>query len=281
MAQDAQEVRHAIRLRRAGGASSPTTFGIPPRATRSRSTARWSPNTRCASAKSWCCSATRDMPDIPGEEVREPAFGMRAYSVLEMFAEDLKREQFTFADNMSVLLTHLSRGHPQQPAAASVLQGHEGAARAPGPRIPQARRRDLHLAHLLSRPAGGAEAAARRARLDPQPAPHHRGHRRDRAACAPHRADRRACPHPHGAADLRRPVAKAACSRCCASATAGTSPSTRASSATPRARCASSTSIRASSRSSARTPPRRSASISRPASASCSSPRPTRAPMCA
>src|SRR5690606_33500309 len=32
----------------------------------------------------------------------------RAWSVPEMFAEDLKREQYTFADNMSVLLTHLS-----------------------------------------------------------------------------------------------------------------------------------------------------------------------------
>ncbi len=50
----------------------------------------------------------RAPPDIPGEEVREPAFGMRAYSVPEMFSEDLKREQFAFADNMSVLLTHLS-----------------------------------------------------------------------------------------------------------------------------------------------------------------------------
>jgi flagellar biosynthesis protein FlhA len=47
-------------------------------------------------------------PDIPGEEVREPAFGMRAYSVPETFADDLKREGFTFADNLSVLLTHLS-----------------------------------------------------------------------------------------------------------------------------------------------------------------------------
>ncbi|CAN7228478.1 flagellar biosynthesis protein FlhA [Aminobacter sp. LjRoot7] len=51
---------------------------------------------------------SRELPDIPGEEVREPAFGMRAFSVLDSFAEDLKREQFTFADNMSVLLTHLS-----------------------------------------------------------------------------------------------------------------------------------------------------------------------------
>jgi len=50
----------------------------------------------------------RDVPDIPGEDVREPAFGMRAYSVMEAFAEDLKRENFTYADNMSVLLTHLS-----------------------------------------------------------------------------------------------------------------------------------------------------------------------------
>jgi flagellar biosynthesis protein FlhA len=50
----------------------------------------------------------RDLPEIPGEEVREPAFGMRAYSVPEMFAEDLKREQYAYADNMSVLLTHLS-----------------------------------------------------------------------------------------------------------------------------------------------------------------------------
>ena len=47
-------------------------------------------------------------PEIPGEEVRDPAFGMRAWSVHEMFAEDLKRDGYTFADNMSVLLTHLS-----------------------------------------------------------------------------------------------------------------------------------------------------------------------------
>jgi flagellar biosynthesis protein FlhA len=48
------------------------------------------------------------VPEIPGEEIREPAFGMRAYSVPETFAEDLKREQHAYADNMSVLLTHLS-----------------------------------------------------------------------------------------------------------------------------------------------------------------------------
>jgi len=48
------------------------------------------------------------VPDVPGEEVREPAFGMRAFSASETFSEDLKRDRFTFADNLSVLLTHLS-----------------------------------------------------------------------------------------------------------------------------------------------------------------------------
>jgi len=48
------------------------------------------------------------LPAIPGEEVREPAFGMRAYSVSDTFGEDLKRDRLTFADNLSVLLTHLS-----------------------------------------------------------------------------------------------------------------------------------------------------------------------------
>ncbi len=47
-------------------------------------------------------------PDMPGEEVREPAFGMRAYSVPETFSEELKRDNFAIADNLSVLLTHLS-----------------------------------------------------------------------------------------------------------------------------------------------------------------------------
>ncbi|WP_163267326.1 flagellar biosynthesis protein FlhA [Chelativorans alearense] len=47
-------------------------------------------------------------PDLPGEEVKEPAFGLRAYSVSDMFAEELKNKQLAYADNMSVLLTHLS-----------------------------------------------------------------------------------------------------------------------------------------------------------------------------
>nr|WP_316652395.1 flagellar biosynthesis protein FlhA [uncultured Gellertiella sp.] len=47
-------------------------------------------------------------PSVPGDEIREPAFGMPAVSVLEAFAEDLKREGFHPIDNVSVVLTHVS-----------------------------------------------------------------------------------------------------------------------------------------------------------------------------
>ncbi|WP_137135689.1 flagellar biosynthesis protein FlhA [Rhizobium sp. FKY42] len=47
-------------------------------------------------------------PSIPGDEIREPAFGMPAMSILETFAEDLKREGFHPIDNVSVVLTHMS-----------------------------------------------------------------------------------------------------------------------------------------------------------------------------
>ncbi|MEY9631100.1 flagellar biosynthesis protein FlhA [Sinorhizobium fredii] len=50
----------------------------------------------------------RRRPSVPGDEIREPAFGMPALSILETFTEDLKREGFHPIDNVSVVLTHLS-----------------------------------------------------------------------------------------------------------------------------------------------------------------------------
>ncbi|WP_337266116.1 flagellar biosynthesis protein FlhA [Oryzifoliimicrobium ureilyticus] len=47
-------------------------------------------------------------PSVPGDEIREPAFGMPAMSILEAFAEDVKREGFQPIDNVSVVLTHMS-----------------------------------------------------------------------------------------------------------------------------------------------------------------------------
>lgn len=47
-------------------------------------------------------------PNLPGEEVREPAFGMRAFATSETFRSELAREGYMAVDNLSVLLTHLS-----------------------------------------------------------------------------------------------------------------------------------------------------------------------------
>jgi flagellar biosynthesis protein FlhA len=47
-------------------------------------------------------------PDVPGDEVREPAFGMKAMSISEAFLQDVRRQGFNTVDSISVLLTHLS-----------------------------------------------------------------------------------------------------------------------------------------------------------------------------
>jgi flagellar biosynthesis protein FlhA len=47
------------------------------------------------------------VPDVPFDEGREPAFGMKAVWISEMFANNVKREGFNPIDPMSVMLTHL------------------------------------------------------------------------------------------------------------------------------------------------------------------------------
>jgi flagellar biosynthesis protein FlhA len=47
-------------------------------------------------------------PDVPCDETREPAFGMKAVWIPDMFAGSLKRDGFIPVDNTSVLLTHLA-----------------------------------------------------------------------------------------------------------------------------------------------------------------------------
>lgn len=46
-------------------------------------------------------------PDVPGDETREPAFGMKALWIPEALAAGVKRDGFTPIDPMTVLLTHL------------------------------------------------------------------------------------------------------------------------------------------------------------------------------
>lgn len=47
-------------------------------------------------------------PDVPGDETREPAFGMKSLWTSEHFADEIKKQGFTTVDTMSVMLTHLS-----------------------------------------------------------------------------------------------------------------------------------------------------------------------------
>ena len=47
-------------------------------------------------------------PDLPGDEVKEPAFGMKSVWISAAFANDLKTQNFIPIDNISVILTHLS-----------------------------------------------------------------------------------------------------------------------------------------------------------------------------
>ncbi|OYW36327.1 MAG: EscV/YscV/HrcV family type III secretion system export apparatus protein, partial [Azorhizobium sp. 12-66-6] len=47
-------------------------------------------------------------PDVPGDEVREPAFGMNAMWIPEAYVGEVKREGFAPVDNLTVILTHVS-----------------------------------------------------------------------------------------------------------------------------------------------------------------------------
>jgi len=47
-------------------------------------------------------------PNVPGDEVREPAFGMKAMSISQAYLNEVKRQGFKPIDPVSVLLTHLS-----------------------------------------------------------------------------------------------------------------------------------------------------------------------------
>ncbi|MCA0432946.1 MAG: flagellar biosynthesis protein FlhA [Proteobacteria bacterium] len=53
-------------------------------------------------------TAGKSRPDIPGDDVKEPAFGLDALWVPDMFAEEVRNAGYSAFDPMSVMLTHLS-----------------------------------------------------------------------------------------------------------------------------------------------------------------------------
>ena len=47
-------------------------------------------------------------PDVPGEMVREPAFGLKAMWIPQTYDAEIRREGFVGVNNLSVMLTHIS-----------------------------------------------------------------------------------------------------------------------------------------------------------------------------
>lgn len=53
-------------------------------------------------------TAGKPKPDVPGDDAREPAFGLEAMWVPDMFVSELKSAGYSAFDPVSVMLTHLS-----------------------------------------------------------------------------------------------------------------------------------------------------------------------------
>ena len=140
--------------------------------------------------------------ELPGEHVREPAFGLPATWIDESLREEAAFRGYTIVDPATVLTTHLteilkenmadllSYGEVQK-LLKDLLGRREEAGRRPDPV-------GGHRQHRAARAAG----AAARAGLDPRPADHPGGHRRGRAAHQLDHQPGRAGPRPAGPADL-------------------------------------------------------------------------------
>ncbi len=203
--QDATLVRAAVRLHRAGDQADGRSRHSPQALSDQDSRHR-----RCERGTAHRRRADRDRrrPTSRRARRRDARAGLRHEGHVGVGGFQQHRQAGRIrAGRPYVGAAHASaRGHPQQPGSAAVLQGHAHAARTSRAGVPPPDRGDDPIAALLLRSAGGAQAAAGRAHLRPQPASGARGHRRGGAARAPCRAARRARAHAHGAADLRRSV---------------------------------------------------------------------------
>ena len=207
-------------------------------------------------------------PDVPGQEVREPAFGMKAMWISEAFAGEVKRQNFQTVDTLSMLLTHLSeviRNNLSQLLSYKDMRALLDRLEPEYKRLIDdmcPRRFPIRGCRRCSSCCSASASRSATCTSSSRPSP-----RSCRMSAAPSRS-----PNMSACAWRSRSAAtwpRTAPSRCCASATAGISPSTRASSATARARWPSSNSTRAWSSSSATRLRQRSASAWTRATASC------------
>ena len=140
--------------------------------------------------------------ELPGEHVREPAFGLPATWIDESPARrgGVPRLHHGRSGDGA---DHAPDRDPQgQHAGPAVVRRGAEAAEGPHGRREEAGRGPDPVGRHRQHGAAGAAGAAARAGLDPRPADHPRRHRRGRAA---HRLDRqpgRAGPRPARPADL-------------------------------------------------------------------------------
>ena len=143
---------------------------------------------------------------LPGEETREPTFGLpasvdrphhaRGSHVPRLYGGRSRHRDHHPSD----------RGHQGQHGGPPVLRRDAEAAGRPAQGAAEAGRRPGAEPDLGERhPARAAEPAGR-AHLDPRPADHPRRHRRGHRLHPEYRADHRACAHPPRPPDQPRPI---------------------------------------------------------------------------
>jgi flagellar biosynthesis protein FlhA len=194
-------------------------------------------------------------PDVPGDAVREPAFGMKAMWIPDSYATEVRREGYTPIDNLSAMLTHLSeviRNNLTQ------LLSYKDV-RVLLDRLDPEYKRLLEEICPSQISYSGLQAVLKALLAERVSIRNlHRSPRSRRMSAARRRSPSMSACARHSRSAATSPTARS--STCCGSATAGISHSTKASSATPRATSPNSTSIHGWSSSSPAKPPTRSAS---------------------
>ncbi len=171
-----------LRLRHAAGAHprqhAPAHPGLPPSASR-----RWRPApARCASAQLMAMDPRGGQVELPGEHVREPAFGLPATWIDDGLREEATFRGYTIVDPATVLTTHLTEilkeNMPDLLSYAEVQKLLKDLPAEQKKLVDDLIPVGGHRHHRAARAAGPAA----RAGVDPRPAGHPGRHRRGRAA---------------------------------------------------------------------------------------------------
>ena len=139
---------------------------------------------------------------LPGEAVKEPAFGLDAMWIDERAREEASFRGYTIVDPATVLTTHLTEIIKEHMSELLTFAEVKKLIKDLPKETQDAARRCRARAHLLVGRAARAADPAEGARLDPRPRRHPRSHRGSRAGDARSRADHRARARAPGAPAL-------------------------------------------------------------------------------